>query len=475
MRTEGNHFKVELLSVGVREFLKKKGTALTPNVSGKSYPCLSSVLWHSILEQYGPGVVQETKLYHWMDLVRLNHYESDAKRWIFGPPQFVLGNWHIWVVRLNPDDLDQTFATLCTRQVSDLYSELVLMPVAQMAYGTGWTEGLVRPPGPPAQPAGRFREGRMWILLSADKRSSVAAHYAQYAEDITGSLGRPLPDSTYVTFMLSETEFYLTWKQGKKGMPHTSVGFPTLHQNVVCTATSNPFHYLGCTWYQVRQRGTDSDRSPWEGKFRPRNPDLYFSYRLSTKYELEMLRKEVRDTYVIETLELSDPLKDDQRLYPSVDLECTDSLRQWSRFPEICHPEMWCGPYFVSGYDREGIALPVVLPPPSDWGVVPNMSVLEPLFPKPRATTDLYYKKGLSWNRTDVPLLPLIPVYEEVETQPVYTITFSVPQKRFQSPGIKIMLDNACTTLAIKERSFRYAIDPSQVFVYPEIQSPLLK
>ena len=65
----------------------------------------------------------------------------------------------------------------------------------------------------------RWDPARLFALISADKTASVVTSYMRYSEELSGSLGRPLPDDTWTVFALSHNdEFYLGWNQGQAGL-----------------------------------------------------------------------------------------------------------------------------------------------------------------------------------------------------------------------------------------------------------------
>ncbi len=59
------------------------------------------------------------------------------------------------------------------RQPATWFDELVLVPAAQMAYGTAWSMVIVRGPNPEE----RWNTMLLWLVLSVDKMTSAVASF----------------------------------------------------------------------------------------------------------------------------------------------------------------------------------------------------------------------------------------------------------------------------------------------------------
>ena len=133
--------------------------------------------------------------------VRLNQSVEDHTKWICGPPQMVSRDYHVWVAHMDSEMLDRTFSQLCAHyQKRPGNEELLLAPMEQTAYGTMWTQVILA--GPP--PSLRWDPARLFVLISADKMVSVVTSFMRYSEELSGSLGRPLPDDTWTVFAFSD-------------------------------------------------------------------------------------------------------------------------------------------------------------------------------------------------------------------------------------------------------------------------------
>ena len=102
---------------------------------------------------------------------------------------------------------------------------------------------------------------------------------------------------------------------------------PTVtQQRSVILETASPFTSLEGSWYVVRYPPTAyvGNPSPWHNKLRARSPNSYFHSRLLSNTEVENYAgfDLNGDNYVYEiTGDYTDPLVEDPRLVPSVNLE----------------------------------------------------------------------------------------------------------------------------------------------------------
>ena len=86
----------------------------------------------------------------------------------------VTTDYHVWVVELTSDQLDETFTILtATKDVPPLpFNELVLVPIEQGISGTAWTMVTLVGPTPPIEK--RWVPRAMWQLIAVDKNTSVS-------------------------------------------------------------------------------------------------------------------------------------------------------------------------------------------------------------------------------------------------------------------------------------------------------------
>ena len=150
-----DHYKAEMIYYYVtRECHKWQAPGIMDGGPASSFASLSSLLWYCFTAYYGEDVVSNTPLSDFMSTARVNHNEINPRHWIYGPPQMVTTDYHVWVVELTAQEMDDTFAILCTTKNTPAveYDELVLVPIEQTIYGTAWTMvTLVGPDHPTAE------------------------------------------------------------------------------------------------------------------------------------------------------------------------------------------------------------------------------------------------------------------------------------------------------------------------------------
>jgi len=241
--------------------------------------------------------------------------------------------------------------------------------------------------------------------------------FMQHSEDITGSLGRPLPDGTWTTLTFTHDEFYTAWVQGRSGRPDKLTEKPTTQQRNVVLHTANPLTSLRQSWFELvyPYGGRIENPSQWLHKFRARNPDSYFHWRLLSVTEISLYGHLSRagNNYVYElTGTYSNPMQTDDRLVPSFRLEEVPAMAA-PDLNYVCHPELWCGPLYVGDAgERQRISTMADpgLPIPLDHEVSPTLRDVDTLLQNELESTPLYALTGLPWHRHDLRMLPMYPL-----------------------------------------------------------------
>jgi len=239
-----------------------------------------------------------------------------------------------------------------TQPDKDTYSELVIAPLEQAVYGTGWTLVVLAPPKKHGGTQ-RFRPASQYVLISFDKMTSVLVGFLKYSESVTGSIFRPLPDGTWIALRIHSAEMALIWSERRSGGPDRLRCSPTL-------------------------------------KFRPHFPGNYYMYRMMSARECNALKLKSGHGCIVEVSWLSEPHLYDHTLTtrpadpaprtPYADDPQTGMVDEVPFIDE----SLWNGSYGLELDDykrmcaRAELVLPIELPLPEEFGLYPTANQADP-------------------------------------------------------------------------------------------------
>ena len=333
-----DHYKAEMIYYYVtRECHKWQAPGVMDGGPAASFASLSSLLWYCFTAYHGEDVVSNTPLYDFMSTARVNHDEINPRKWVYGPPQMVTTDYHVWVVELTAQELDDTFAILCTTKNAPAveYDELVLVPIEQTIYGTAWT--MVTLVGPDHPTERKWVPRATWLLVAIDKNTSVIVSFLKNTASLTGSVWLPLPDGTWTVFYVLLTELYRAWHSRTRLPGPDRIKMdprPTMGEGSICIYTANPMENLVTTWYRLNPTipedlpRFDDEKHPMTYVWRAFHPELYFSYRMLTSREVDAFKLEQGAGYYVEILHYSEPQFDERPLV-------TPSIRDHTPAPEF--------------------------------------------------------------------------------------------------------------------------------------------
>ena len=97
----------------MRDYLANKSYGIITSHTNIGYPSVSSVMWAGLVDKWSYDGIFDSPLWNYMAHVRLNQTVEDYTKWIFGTPQMVSRDYHVWVVHMDSEMLDSTFRKLC--------------------------------------------------------------------------------------------------------------------------------------------------------------------------------------------------------------------------------------------------------------------------------------------------------------------------------------------------------------------------